>query len=30
MRRALCIISGGMDSAVAASIAKSEGYEIAG
>lgn len=30
MRRALCIISGGMDSAVAASIAKSEGYEIVG
>ena len=28
MRKALCIISGGMDSAVAASIAKSEGYEI--
>lgn len=28
MKKALCIISGGMDSAVAASIAKSEGYEI--
>lgn len=28
MKKALCIISGGMDSAVASSIAKSQGYEI--
>ena len=28
--KALCVISGGMDSAVAAAIAKREGYEILG
>lgn len=28
MKKAVCIISGGMDSAVAAKIAKDEGYEI--
>jgi len=28
MKKAVCIISGGMDSAVAAAIAKKEGYEI--
>jgi len=28
MKRAVCIISGGMDSALSAMIAKSEGYEI--
>ena len=27
-KRALCVISGGMDSAVAAAVAKNEGYEI--
>lgn len=30
MKKALCIISGGMDSAVAAAIAKDDGYEILG
>ena len=30
MKKAVCIISGGMDSAVAAYIAKNEGYEIIG
>ncbi|MCR8695613.1 MULTISPECIES: 7-cyano-7-deazaguanine synthase QueC [Campylobacter] len=30
MPKALCIISGGMDSAVAAATAKSDGYEIVG
>ena len=29
-KKAVCIISGGMDSAVAATIAKNEGYEIIG
>ncbi len=29
-KRAVCIISGGMDSALAATIAKNEGYEIIG
>lgn len=28
MKRAVCLLSGGMDSAVATAIAKSEGYEI--
>jgi len=28
MKKAVCLISGGMDSAVAAAIARSEGYEI--
>ena len=28
--KALCVISGGMDSAVAAAIAKRDGYEILG
>ena len=28
MKKAVCIISGGMDSAVAAYIAKKEGYDI--
>ncbi len=30
MKKAVCIISGGMDSAVAAKIAQDEGYEIVG
>lgn len=30
MKKALCVISGGMDSAVAAAIARREGYEILG
>lgn len=28
MKKALCVMSGGMDSAVSAAVAKSEGYEI--